>query len=1132
MLERFSINIRMMLLVMVPAIIIFGISADMIAEKFKIMDKTAHIKEGTLLAAKIGPLVHSTQKERGLSTGFLGSKGEKFKSQLAEVRKNTDVAAYEVRKFFQTVSIEHYPKEFQEQLKKALDYLDCVESIRFSVDSFDIGKEEMIEYYTDMNRAFLYTIGAITRFNSDAQIEKMLNAYANFLLAKEYAGIERAFLIFAFENDRFTKEGYEKFVSLIIAQDAYLDNFLRQASDADRAFYIATFAGKPVDEVNRMREKAKKHSYKGKFDIKPSYWYAMATERINLLKKIEDHLTLSIIKKANELSEKAKKEMIFHTILNFSLFVFLLLFGMYTAKGLTARIRRFKEELEAIVASRDFSKTLTVSGNDEITSIQKATNDTISSASEAIETTMINLEKIKKQGWIKEGLTQLSKEVSGDLDLAGLTKKGLSFISRYLDSGKSALYIFDRQKESLDFKAGYAFNKSDEALNSFGLGEGVVGQAAIEKKAIILSGVPENDSMRIATATTNTKALNIYTMPLLYDGNLIGVIELASHASFEKAQIEFMHEADTLLATAINTCIKNGEVKNLLKITESSKAELKERSLALEEANRYMQEQQTELEEANAQLEEQQQQLKISEIELKEKNESLEQSKKELELSSQYKSEFLANMSHELRTPLNSIILLSALLGKNKKENLDQEDIKKALTINRAGNELIRLISDILDLSKVESGNMEVVVDSFSSDEFLEELKELFEHSAEEKGIYFKIIDEYKERMTTDRNRLSQIARNLLSNSFKFTKKGGITIKIAGSADKKRPIELSISDTGVGIPLDKQKLIFEAFKQADGSTSREYGGTGLGLSISKELTHLLGGEIRLKSEPGAGSTFSILLPALQSEYSIPAKEKRKTQEYDIRKGVDSLLIVEDDEEFAQMLKEKISELGIYVLLAHTAKEGLFIAKKHKPTGIVLDLGLPDMDGIDFLRDIKSDFSLRSIPVHVLSAKEKENEIMRAGIIGYLQKPIDEEGIIELVGKITSYKNKTVKDLLIVEDDLAQREAMMEWIGNGTIKQCGVSSAEEAIQEIEKEIYDTVIIDLGLKSSSGYKVCDFIALNYPDLPIMTTAEMAALYGDDERIFGSQILHEDLDAMAHERFDGKRSITAVLDVQAAL
>jgi CheY-like chemotaxis protein/signal transduction histidine kinase len=728
-----------------------------------------------------------------------------------------------------------------------------------------------------------------------------------------------------------------------------------------------------------------------------------------------------------------------------------------------------------------------------------------------------NYEQNRHQNWIKDGVNALAKEISGDIKLQELSKIGLNFIASYLHVGKAALYIYDEEKSLLKLNAGYAFNKSDAASNSYEMGEGVVGQVALEKEPILLSDVPQNSEMKIQTGTTSAQPLNTYTMPLLHDTKLIGVIEFASHTAFNALEEQFIKEISLILATAINTSAQNEEVKHLLGLAKESQIKLEERGTELESANIHMQEQQAELEEANAQLEEQQQQLKISEIELKEKNQSLENSKeeldkkaKEIERSSEYKSEFLANMSHELRTPLNAIILLSSLLEKNKKKNLDVDDIKKVSTINRSGNELLRLISDILDLSKVESGKMEVVVDRFGSAVFLQEMKDLFEHTAAQKSIYFKILDEYQDNMQTDKNRLSQIIRNLLSNSFKFTKTGGITVKISKSNKPSTPIALSVSDTGVGIPQEKQQQIFEAFKQVDGTISREYGGTGLGLSISKELAHLLGGDIFLESKVNEGSVFTILLPNLVSKAEFvqdkPVEKVQKKIINDVQKEDISILVVEDDEDFAEVIRESIEDLGIKTIVAHNGKDALSLAKEYKPTGIVMDLGLPDMDGIDLMREMKSDISLRDIPIHILSGRDKEDKIMQSGVIGYSQKPVNEQDINDLIGRITNYVNKRVKDLLVVEDDEVQREAMIEWIGNDTIKSCGVGSAKEAITEIGKGIYDTVVVDLGLSEGSGYEVCDFIQNNYSQLPIIiyTGKELTKKESDKLRKYTDSII----------------------------
>jgi CheY-like chemotaxis protein/nitrogen-specific signal transduction histidine kinase len=516
----------------------------------------------------------------------------------------------------------------------------------------------------------------------------------------------------------------------------------------------------------------------------------------------------------------------------------------------------------------------------------------------------------------------------------------------------------------------------------------------------------------------------------------------------------------------------------------------------------------------------------------------LDRRAEELELSNRYKSEFLANMSHELRTPLNSIIMLSKMLAKNDKSGLGEKEVKKAQIINKSGEELLRLINDILDLSKIEAGKMSIHTSNFGTKDFTEDMQDFFEGIASDKKLKFIIDDRVQSAIFSDKERLYQIIRNFLSNAFKFTKEGSVTLAVTHEPEPGK-IRISVKDTGIGIPEDKQEVIFEAFKQADGTTSREFGGTGLGLSIVRELTKLLQGHIELESDSGAGSTFSLIIPAKIDEEQIdeegiPVSIKKANNTYassksivqikragqktvnkeikndkktlgspqpdlnpnselaaknfnddrrSIRKGDKVVLIVEDEQQFAESMSEVIQSEGYKTIIANTAKDGLELAKQFLPDGIILDLGLPDMDGEDALKLYKSVKEIRHIPIEIVSARDKDNSLLSKGAIGFLQKPIDENALKSVMSNIQKMQKKTIKDLLIVEDDEAQLLALNELLKGDDIKVVGVRSKADAISSLSTADFDAAIVDLGLKDGNGYEVCTFISDNYPNTRVI-------------------------------------------------
>jgi len=744
----------------------------------------------------------------------------------------------------------------------------------------------------------------------------------------------------------------------------------------------------------------------------------------------------------------------------------------------------------------------------KISSSENETNNNkneIKSLSLAID---IMNEKIAQNTWKQEGVLLLNNELGGVSTAQEVASKSLDFLCNYLKTGVGVLYVFDEEKQILNQLASYAYVKRESLASSFALGEGTVGQVALQRSPIHLSNI-QRTHMTIDTGTTSEAPLNTYTFPLVFQKELVGVIEVGSSVYLEDRFLELYSLCNTVIATAMASVKQSEKVDALLVTTKESNTLLQKQQDEVKEANIQMQEQQQQLEEANTQMEEQQQQLKSNTIMLKEKNDTLLSSQsqldkkiKDLALSSKYKSEFLANMSHELRTPLNSIILLSDMLHDNKAQGMNEEEVKKASIIHESGKDLLRLIDDVLDLSKIEAGQMELIIDNFKSTDICEVFQNQFTYTAENKGIEFKVVDEYNGSVNNDKDRLSQILRNLMSNAMKFTKEGSVTLHISQTQDQK--IKFSVIDTGIGIAKAKVLSIFEAFQQAEGGTSREYGGTGLGLSISKELAKLMKGEVLLESEEGKGSIFSIIIPNLTEGLDLSeTQEPRETEEFndvktnkkvaeeliiqDDRKTISStqetFLIIEDDKNFASILREKINDREEYALIALTARDGLDLAQQYNIKGVLLDLGLPDMDGMDVLKVFKTNASLRKIPVYIISGGDKEKITKDNGAFGYEQKPISSSVISSILEKINSFNKKTVKDLLIVEDNKTHRNALIEFLGNNSLRIKGVSTVSEAKQELKKRLYDGIILDIELDEGNGYDICEYIKEEKIDIPII-------------------------------------------------
>ena len=660
------------------------------------------------------------------------------------------------------------------------------------------------------------------------------------------------------------------------------------------------------------------------------------------------------------------------------------------------------------ISREDFTTTMNV----------KSKNDELGQAL----VTMTNILKKssiqnKKEIYFSEGIGKFSDLFSGISDTLELSRQAISMVSRYVEASTGVLYTYTKESEELSLVASFAYTSRNNLSNNFKLGEGIVGQVALEKEAILIRNI-KDDEFIIQSGTTYAHPKEVYAFPLLYEGELFGVIELMNYESFSESHKEYLLKISTVFASALHTANQNNQIKILLEKSQSAYEELQVQS--------------EELQESNVQMEEQQQQLTLQSRELKVKNDTLATAKeeinqraKDLEKASKYKSEFLANMSHELRTPLNSIILLSKLLAQNKNGTLNTKDIEKSKVIHKAGNDLLFLINDILDLSKVESGNMELDNSEISTSEIIDELEGLFGAIAEEKGLSFIIEDRFNANLYIDKSKFLQVMKNLLSNAFKFTKEGAVTISIDGVSNE---IVFKVKDSGIGIPSDKLQTVFEAFKQVDGTISREFGGTGLGLSISKTIVDLMGGKIELESEFGVGTTFIVTLPLSQKNRAITVEkvkepvvekvEKVTTEVVEVSKfsiindeeddefsedvlSGKNILIVDDDSRNIFTLTSTLEEMGAEVFSAFNGKEAIEVLEDEDTIEIdiiLMDIMMPVMDGLNAINTIKANDNFKDIPIIAITAKnmpEDKQKCLDAGANDYLAKPLKYSALINV-----------------------------------------------------------------------------------------------------------------------------------------
>jgi CheY-like chemotaxis protein/signal transduction histidine kinase len=739
-----------------------------------------------------------------------------------------------------------------------------------------------------------------------------------------------------------------------------------------------------------------------------------------------------------------------------------------------------------------------------------------------IDNLRLTTERNTEQDWLKTNLARFTNMLQGQRDLAAVGRMLLSELAPQVAAQNGVIYLVDSEGAPvLKLLASYADAGGEGHPEKLQLGEGVIGQCAIDARATLISDVPSN-VVPIRTGIFAMKPSNLIVLPVLFEGEVKAVIELASVSPFTELQKTFLDQLTAGIGIVLNSIEATMQTEGLLKQSQQ---------LAIE-----LQSQQKELQLTNEQLEQKAQQLAEQNAEVERKNDEIEQARgaleekaTELALTSKYKSEFLANMSHELRTPLNSILILGQQLADNPDTNLTPRQVEFARTIHGAGSDLLNLISDILDLSKIESGTVSVEAEDIALNLLQESVTRPFRHEAERRGLSFDVtIAPELRSMTTDSKRLQQVLKNLLSNALKFTEQGGVRMRVARATSGWTPthpvlatastvVAFEVSDTGIGIPPEKQRIIFEAFQQADASTNRRYGGTGLGLAISRELANLLGGEIHLRSKAGEGSTFTLYLPqsyvgparvvtkgasGTRSEARADGGQAQRTEDALTRPSDDrallapgeaALLIVEDDPHYSRILVDLARDIGLKVLVASRGVDALALAREFSPLAISLDVFLPDMLGWAVLSQLKQDPRTRHIPVQIVTLDEDRQHGLAGGAFAYVNKPTTMDKLKASIARLSEYARDSRKRLLIVEDNPAELLGITELLGYQDIEVVTADNGREALAMLREQPTDCVVLDLKLPDMSGFELLEHIrqddALTQVPVVVFTGRELS-------------------------------------------
>jgi CheY-like chemotaxis protein/HAMP domain-containing protein/GAF domain-containing protein len=789
------------------------------------------------------------------------------------------------------------------------------------------------------------------------------------------------------------------------------------------------------------------------------------------------------------------------------------------AANLTTQVRAIADVATAVTKG-DLTREIQVDARGEVVELKDNINAMIQNLR---ATTDQNME----QDWLKTNLAKFTNMLQGQRDLTTVGRMLLSELAPLVSAQCGAIYQMDSSdgRQHLVMLAGYARSDELERKAELPLGAGLVGQCAVEKRRILLTNIPP-DYIRISSSLGEARPSSLIVLPVLFEGETKAVIELATLSPFTSTHLTFLSQLTENIGIVLNTIEATMRTEGLLQQSQKLASELQAQQRELQQTNDELGRKAQQLAEQNAEVERKNQEIEQARY-------ALEEKAAELALTSKYKSEFLANMSHELRTPLNSILILAQQLAENAEGNLSLKQVEFARNVHAAGADLLNLISDILDLSKIESGTVTVEPEEVTFASVRDAVERSFRHIAESRHLAFDIeLDpELPRSINTDVKRLQQVLKNLLSNAFKFTSQGRVTfcMNAAGggwSADHVAlnsaagVIAFEVRDTGIGISPDKQKIIFEAFHQADAGTSRRYGGTGLGLAISRELATLLGGEIRLNSAPGRGSVFTLYLPenylgphlgarpeasnamhpAPLIVHQAPKPEQIPDDRETVAPGDPVVLIVEDDLHFAQVLLGMVRDRGLKGVVSTHGSHTRSLAHQFQPLAIMLDIFLPDMLGWTVLNQLKQDPTTRHIPVQIISVEEERLQALGHGAFSYLIKPATTDELKKAFDRVMQYAQSRQRRLLVVEDNDIERRSIVELLSHTDVEICTAGTGSEALAALRENKFDCMILDLRLPDISGFELMENIRQDAElrELPIVVCTGKSLTDEDGQRL----------------------------------
>lgn len=1104
-------------------------------------------------AEKVASVLSNIQQERALSYVFYMTSGKRFKKALTEQRLLTDKAISDLNTFIEENKLRNTLEESYATLN----------AHRKEIDELTIDSLTLENYFGAIVTKFSEKLEIIAASMDETTVRSQLDAYIDFLKARFYISQIRTIITKSIEAGKVDNPDLVFISGRKSLLDASKENFIKNTSPEVFNFYEKKVAHERAYLVKDfISDKLLKSADLSNEDV--FFWYDAFTEYLEILQEVDTYAIANLQTYISERKNEANSRLVLYAIFFAITFVFGVLLAIYIVNDLLKSVGRLKIAADKVAEGDiDIGVELPTHSKDEISSLAKsfrtvvkknqhlaevaraigrgdyAINITIDSEKDLLANALLKMkdnlkrlsEKDKKHTWLLVGNAELNDLLSGDRSLQSVSNKIINHTCQYIDAEIGAFYLLNEQS-TLELVSGYAFDVNDLKEKSSNL----AAQALKDKRIIRLENitVPE---FKIKTGFSVSDPAEILVVPFYMQDQAVGVLEIAARGKFSEDKVEYLERVTEKMATAIVTLKADIKTADLLSETQTQAEELESQHEELRLINQELIDQkdklqlseeelktnQEELEEKNAELEEKAKQLQEHYGIITNKNRELETARQAIQLQldelhrvSKYRSDFLANMSHELRTPLNSILILAKLISENKESNLTDKQVEFAEVIHNSGNDLLKLINEVLDLTKIEAGKLSLEVKDFNVKEL--NLKPLFQEVAKEKNIRFNIDfgKNLPHKIISDQFRIEQVLKNILSNAFKFTEEGGsvnlkvfvpdttIPFKNMTLKEADLVIAFAVKDSGPGISKEDQAVIFDAFKQADSSITRKYGGTGLGLSICKELAQILGGELHLESEPGKGSCFTLYIPdkfdfveeVLNEVTAIPDNEVEKghkaieqvimeTQKPSIASREKTILIIEDDKGFSRILADFAKGRKIKPYTAHLGKKGLALIKEIKPNAVLLDINLPDMSGWEVLEQIKKDKTLKDIPVHIMSAYQLDPEKQGLSKDNYLPKPVTLENLDKAFFNISNLNNSTVKKVLIVEDNEVESLAVKELLLAHELVSDIANNGTEALKKLAKAKYDCIILDMNMPGMGGYEILDRLKANkqFKKIPVI-------------------------------------------------